>query len=49
MTNDVFYYDYKTNQLWLVFTKDKMHSNNDVFQLRIPKGRGAVEDEGDTL
>lgn len=33
MTNDVFYSEYKINQLWLVFITDKMHANNDVFQL----------------
>lgn len=49
MTNDVFFSEYKINQLWLVFIKDKMHSTNDVFQLRFPKGSGASEDAADTL
>lgn len=49
MTNDVFYSEYKINQLWLVFIKDKMHASNDVFHLRFPKGSSALEDEGDTL
>lgn len=28
MTNGVFYSEYKINQLWLVFIKDKMHANS---------------------
>lgn len=48
MTNEVFYSEYKINQPWLVFIKDKMHANNDVFQLRFLKGSSALEDEGDT-
>lgn len=49
MTNGVFYSEYKINQLWLVFIRDKMHANSDVFQLRFSKGSRALEDEGDTL
>lgn len=49
MTNDVFFSEYKINQLWLVFIRDKMQPNNDAFQLRFPKGSSALEDEGDTL
>lgn len=49
MTNDVFLSEYEINHLWLPFIKGRMHANNDVFQLRFPKGSGALEDSGDTL
>lgn len=48
MTNDACYCEYNINQLWLVFIKDKIHANNDVFQLRLPKGCSTIADEGDS-
>lgn len=49
MTNGLFYSESQINQLWLLFIKDKMNANGDVFQLRFSKGSSTLEDKVDTL